>query len=82
MVKNLTRQKVKVLRPDNGCEYTSREFKNYLVSKGIEHQLSIPGRLEQDEVAERMNRTLIERALRKILRSREKEHFYRQRCGL
>jgi len=35
--------KVKVLRPDNGDEYTSKKFKDYLASKGIKHQLNISG---------------------------------------
>ena len=39
MVKNQTGRKVKVLRSDNRGKYTSKEFKNYLVSKGIKHQL-------------------------------------------
>ena len=62
MVENQTGRKVKVLRSDNGGEYTSKESKDYLISKGIKHQLSIPGRTEQNEVAEHMNRTLTERA--------------------
>ena len=33
-----------------------------LLSKGIKHQLSIPGQPEQNKVAERMNQTLTERA--------------------
>ena len=41
---------------------TSKEFKDYLESKGTEHQLSISGRPEQNGVAEHMNRTLTERA--------------------
>jgi len=40
MVKNQTGQKVKVLRFDNGGRYTSKEFKDYLASKGIKHQLT------------------------------------------
>ena len=44
MVENQTGRKVKVLRSDNGGEYTSKEFKDYLASKDIKHQLSIPGR--------------------------------------
>ena len=61
-MKNQTGWKVKVLRSDNGGEYTSKEFKDYLASKGIKHKLSIPGRLEQNRVVEHMNRTLTERA--------------------
>jgi len=58
MVENQTGRKVKVLRYNNGGENTSKEFKDYLASKGIKHQLSIPRRPEQNGVAERMNRTL------------------------
>jgi len=43
---NHTGRKVKVLWSHNGGEYTSKEFKDYLASKGIKHQLSISGRPE------------------------------------
>ena len=62
MVENQRGRKVRALRSDNGGEYTSTEFKEYLARHGIKHQLSIPGRPEQNGVAERMNRTLLERA--------------------
>ena len=45
-VENQKGRKVKFLRPNNGGEYTSSKFKEYLVSEGIEHQLTIPGCLE------------------------------------
>jgi len=76
MVKNQTAQKVKVLRSDNGGEYTSKEFKNYLTSKGIEHYLSIPRQPEQSGVAERMNRTLIEHARSIKLQAGMSERFW------
>ena len=44
MVDNQKGQEVKVLRSDNGDEYTSKEFKDYLANNGIEHQLSVSGR--------------------------------------
>jgi len=43
MIKNQKRRKVKVLRSNNGGEYTSTEFKAYLAGKGIEDQLSFSG---------------------------------------
>ena len=52
---------MKILRLDNGSEYTFGEFKVYLTCEGIEHQLSIPGQPEQNGVAERMNMILTER---------------------
>jgi len=62
VIENQTGRKVKVLWSDNGGEYTSKEFKDYLASKGIEHQLNISGRPKQNGVVDRMNQTLIERA--------------------
>ena len=62
MVENPTGQKVKILRYDNGGEYISKKFKDYLAIKGIKHQLSILGRPEQNGVVEHMNQTLAERA--------------------
>ena len=33
---------VKVLRTDNGGEFTSDEFEKYLKKEGIKHELTIP----------------------------------------
>ncbi len=41
-------------------EYTSAEFENYLKKEGITHQLTVPKTPEQNGVAERMNRTLVQ----------------------
>ena len=51
---------VKALRTDNGGEFTSTELKNYLKEEGIKHELTIPKCPEQNGVAERLNRTLVE----------------------
>ena len=50
------------LRTDNGGEYLSTEFQNYLKVKGIRHELTVPHSPQQNGVAERMNRTLVESA--------------------
>lgn len=60
MVENQEDKKVKILRTDNGGEYTSGEFEKYLKKEGIRHELTIPKNPEQNGVAERMNRTLVE----------------------
>ena len=75
MVKNQTGRKVKVLRSNNGGEYTFKESKDYLTSKDIEYQLSIPGRREQNRVAQRMNRTLTEHARSIRLQADMSERF-------
>lgn len=53
---------VKKLRTDNGKEYTSNEFKNYLLSERINRQLTVEYTPQQNVVAERANRTIIEMA--------------------
>ena len=58
MVEKLTGRKLKVLRSDNGGEYTSEEFSKFLKSEGISHELTVPKSPEQNGVAERLNRTL------------------------
>ena len=46
MVENQMVRKVKVLRSNNRGESTLKEFKDYIASKGIKHQLSILGHPE------------------------------------
>jgi hypothetical protein len=52
---------VRALRTDNGGEFLSGAFSQWLESHGVEHQLTIPGTPQQNGVAERYNRTLQER---------------------
>ena len=54
--------KVKVLRSDNGGEYVSKAFEEYLKAHGIEHHTSAPYTPQQNGVAERANRTIVEMA--------------------
>ena len=51
-----------MLRTDNGGEYVSMEFKDYLRSKGIRQKLTVSYSHTQNGVAERMNCTLMESA--------------------
>ena len=59
-VERMTGHKVKTLRSDNGGEYTSTDFGSYLINEGIRHELTVPHTPEQNGVAERSNRTLME----------------------
>lgn len=61
-VENQTGLKIKSLKSDNGGEYDSQEFKKFCSENGIRMIKTIPGTPEQNGVAERMNRTLNERA--------------------
>ena len=66
MVEKQSECRVKTLRSDNGGEYMSTEFEDYLRSEGITHQTSVPYSPQQNGVAERFNGTLLE-ATRSLL---------------
>jgi transposase InsO family protein len=51
--------KVKRIRSDNGIEFKNTQVKNYLDEEGIKHEFSAPY-TQQNGVAKRKNRTLIE----------------------
>ena len=57
-----TNHKVKSLRSDNGGEYSSKVFVDYCAEQGIRMRKTVPETPQQNGVAERMNRTLNERA--------------------
>lgn len=61
-VETQTEGKIKKFRTDNGGEYLSNDFDRFCKKHGIHHELSNPHTPEQNGVAERMNRTLVERA--------------------
>ena len=49
---NECRQRIGAIRTDNGGEYLLGEFKTYLKSKEIRHELTVPHTPEQNGVAE------------------------------
>lgn len=59
--------KVSRFRCDNGREYISNEIVKYFEEKGIQFEFTIRYTPEQNGVAERMNRTILERARCMIL---------------
>lgn len=62
MVENQLERKIKILRSDNGTEYLNNEFKRYCIENGIKHQTSNVYTPQQNGLAERANRTIVERA--------------------
>ena len=62
IVTNDCSHKIGALRTDNGGEYRSSEFQGYLKSRGIRHEPTVAYTPEQNGVAERLNRTLVEAA--------------------
>jgi hypothetical protein len=59
-VENLTGRKIKVLRSDNGGEYTSRDFSDFCIEAGIKREYIVPYNPQQNGVAERKNRSIVE----------------------
>ena len=48
------------MRSDNGGEYTAKRFQEYIKAEGVRHELTLPKTPQQNGVAERLNRTLVE----------------------
>lgn len=61
-VKTTTGNDVMTLRTDDGTEYGSNRFKNWLENSGIVHQTTTAYTPQQNGVSERMNRTAMESA--------------------
>lgn len=61
MMKRETGKKLKCFRTDNGGEYTSKEFEAYCATRGIRHKKTVLGTPQHNGVAERMNRTIVEK---------------------
>nr|GEV39800.1 hypothetical protein [Tanacetum cinerariifolium] len=54
--------KVKVIRSDNGTEFKNSDLNQFYELKGIKKEFSVPRTPQQNSIAERKNRTLIEAA--------------------
>nr|GEU88081.1 putative ribonuclease H-like domain-containing protein [Tanacetum cinerariifolium] len=59
-IENLVDHKVKVIRCDNGTEFKNKEMNQFCEMKGIMRQYSVARTPQQNRVAERRYRTLIE----------------------
>ena len=76
LMENQTGKKVKSLQSDNGREYLSHDFDEYLKSHGITRRLTIPHNPEQNGIAERRNRTLLDMARCLLLDSKLPTTFW------
>ncbi|CAH9095067.1 unnamed protein product [Cuscuta epithymum] len=62
LVENQTGKSVKALRTDRGGEFSSNAFTEFCDEHGIRREFTAPYTPEQNGVAERMNRTVVEMA--------------------
>ncbi|GJV97198.1 putative ribonuclease H-like domain-containing protein, partial [Tanacetum coccineum] len=61
-IENLVDKKVKIIRSDNGTEFKNHVMDEFCREKGIKREYSVARTPQQNGVAERKNRTLIEAA--------------------
>jgi hypothetical protein len=59
-VENLIGNKIKVLRTDNGGEYTSKEFNDFYRKEGIKRELIVPYNPHQNGVEKRNKNSIVE----------------------
>lgn len=62
-----TGKRLKALRSDNGKEYVNRSFETFCQERGIIHEKTTPYNPQQNGVAERYNRTIMEKVRAMIL---------------
>ena len=77
----LAEDDVKVLRSDNGGEYTSNNFAKFCGEKGISHEFTVPYCPQQNGVAERMNRTIMEGARSMLFQAKLPLEFWAEACS-
>ncbi|GKD18638.1 ribonuclease H-like domain-containing protein, partial [Tanacetum coccineum] len=61
-IENLVDNKVKIIRCNNGTEFKNRVMSEFYEKKGIKREFSVARTPQQNSVAEKRNRTLIEAA--------------------
>nr|GEU38868.1 ribonuclease H-like domain-containing protein [Tanacetum cinerariifolium] len=76
LVENLLNKKVKAIRCDNGTEFKNAHMIDLCGSKGIKMEYSNPRTPQQNGVAERKNRTLIEAARTMLANSKLPTMFW------
>jgi hypothetical protein len=80
LAENTTQNKIICIRTDNGGEYLSNEWKNYYIEIGIRHEFTTPYTPQQNGLAERKNRTLMD-ASRSMLQVADLQHsFWQEAC--
>ena len=62
LMENQSNERVKIIRCDNGTEFKNADLNEFCALKGIDRQFSTARSPQQNGVAERRNRTLIEAA--------------------
>ena len=75
MIQTHFNKQIHILRSDNGGEYMKLDMKEIITSNGLIHQTSLTGTQQQNRVAERKNRTLLEIARALMFKSHVPTYF-------
>jgi hypothetical protein len=70
LVENLLSKKIKAFQFDGGGEFTSNQFKELLSTNGIIHRISCPYTTQQNGLAERKHRHIVETGLTLLAQSK------------
>ena len=57
-----TGQRIGTLHTDNGTEFVNQDFARYLENRQMNHETSAPYTPQQNGIAQKVNRTLVEKA--------------------
>lgn len=76
MVENQLNKKLKTLRTDNGLEFCNAEFDNFYKQREIMRYRTVKHTSQQNGVAERMNRTLMNKFRCMLISSRLAKSFW------
>ena len=76
LAENKSGKKIKVLRSDQGTEFTNGAFEDYLEKHGIHHQMAATRTPQQNGVVERKNRAVVEMARTLLLESKLHTRFW------
>lgn len=76
LVKNQFQSTIQILRSDNGGEYVNHELQTFLQKNGVIHQTTCPYTPQQNGVAERKNRHILETSRALLIESRVPSVFW------
>jgi Reverse transcriptase (RNA-dependent DNA polymerase) len=82
LAENQTNKRIKMIRSDNGSEYTSKKFSDLCKANGILQQFSNIYTPQQNGTAERFNRTLVEKARCLLFDANLSKHFWAEAINM
>ena len=76
LVENQTSKKIKTFRTDNGLEFCKEEFNKFCSIEGIQRHRTVRYTPQQNGVAERMNRTILDKVRCLLIDSGLSQNFW------